>query len=331
MILVLDTNIWLQPQANLWEFVSYFPMNQEPPVFFIGVDRGGLIVQEYLKHITELRDEVKTAVQRLLDGAALFVVRPQVFLPNTLKYRLMQNSCMTPIEPQLFCVAAGTQGIIVCPNSNSSLPIPRMYTTPSVLERIQENGVGPCVLSLAETLKLLRKPREYSPEDLSDLQALIGQYREEREFLEFKNPVNDFLTPELLRTTVQAVCGMLNTRNGYVIIGVDDQTGDIHPFTPRYKGTSDQIGVDHVERCILQEIDRISPKPGNLVHVWPLLDDANKKCVFVIYVEKGNRDYIYRDTEERRWKLNRVKWIRSGNRTIPDPNWQVPTFGKGCV
>lgn len=325
MIVVFDTNVFLQDHYNLWELVDHFPVNQEPPEFFVAVDRNGEIENDYLAHKEQLvKEELYAIVQRILDGTALFVVRPQVHLPNILKNRLWDCK---PIEPQLFCVAAGTQGVLVTPNSSKELPIPRTYTKPEVLARIQANGVGPCVLSLKETLKLIREPHEYSPEDLAELKIMIGRYAlgskksEEREFLEFKNPKNDCLTTKQLREAVQAVCAMLNTRDGYVIIGIDNETGGICPFTPRYGAKPEIVSADHVVLCIAQEINRILPTPGKLVHVWPLVDDSNQKCVFVIHVKKGNHEYVYRDEEKNGWKLGAVKWIRDKGSTIPDPDW----------
>jgi hypothetical protein len=327
MILVFDTNIFLQRHRNLWELLDYFPTNQTPPGFLIATDIDGIIEEDYVSHQNNWADyDIETIISKILDGSSLFVIRPQVHLPNILKRRLWQNGCVTPMELQLFSVAAGNQGILVSPNTAKDNPIHRNYLQPGVLGNIQDNGVGPCVLTLAEILRLLRLPHEYSPDSLHELERFISDYRssqrisEEREFLEFKNPENDFLSQRLLRKAVQAVCGMLNTRDGYVIIGVDDESGMICPFTPRYEKNQDLISVDHVEQCIYAEIDRIAPIPGEMVHVWPLMDASNQKCVFVIHVFKGNREYFYRDKEENNWKLGQIKWIRNGNRTIPAPN-----------
>jgi hypothetical protein len=334
MILVFDTNVFLQPQANLWELMEHFPTNQSPPKFLVAVDDGeGWIENEYLEQAIRAFEvdttggpeaPVRVVTERILDGTALFVVRSSAKLSDMLAVRLEENFCTKPIEPQLFGVSESIKGILVCPNDIPAL-IPRHYLNPGVIHHIQYGGVGPTVLSLAEVLKPIRSPHEYRPATILELQEILRSHRggiksgEEREYLEFKKPEGTCLSQEMLRDAVQAVCGMLNSRDGWVIIGVDDESGEIVPFLPKYKSSSKSANVDQLIRDIYCEIDRICPKPGCLVSVWPILDDEGQNCVIVINVQRGNRDYVYRDRNT--GKLNSMKWIRNGPRTIPDPSW----------
>lgn len=327
MMLVFDTNVFLQSDVNRWELIERFPTPSSPPEFLVAVDDGGLIEDEYLEQaiVADPESPIRIATERILDGTGFFVVRKSSTISGELSKRLHKYSCTKPIEPQLFGVAHSTRdSILVCANDPDTLPILREYMKPGVLNQIQHGGVGPVVSSLKETLKIIRMPRERSPETLDELHSFLSKQslgplkNEEREFIEFKNPEVDYLSQELLQKTVRAVCGMLNSRDGWVFIGIDDHTGKIDPFPPRYKNRSRPLSLDGLSKNILEEIDRICPQPGKLVNTWPIPDDRKQNYVFVIHVQQGTQDYLYRD---KNGKLNKTKWIRSGPRTIPDPTW----------
>lgn len=327
MVLIFDTNVFLQEHYNRWELIDRFPTLSSPPEFLVAVDDKGLIEEEYLEQaiIADPESPIRIATERILDGTGFFVVRKPSTISGELSKRLSKYSCTKPIEPQLFGVANSTpKSILVCANDQDTLPIPREYMKLGVLNQIQHGGVGPVVSSLKEVLKIIRAPHERSPETLEELRSFLSKQslgplkNEEREFIEFKNPKVDYLSQELLRKTVRAVCGMLNSRDGWLFIGIDDDSGKIEPFPPRYKNLSKPLSLDDLWKNILEEIDRICPQPGKLVNTWPIPDDRKENYVFVIHVQQGSQDYLYRD---KNGKLNKVKWIRSGPRTIADPTW----------
>jgi hypothetical protein len=306
--------------------MEYFPTNQSTPEFLVGVDHEGCIECEYTDYKGDDPEApIRTLLQRIMDGTGLFILRLPAELSMELLLRLDEHKCLENIEPQLFGVAETSEGVLVRPNDHEALVIERGYLKPGVLQCIQEGSVGPTVSSLAEILVHLRRPHEYGPETMSDLAAFLHQHRvgekiEEREYLEFKAPKVPFLSQGLLRDAVKAICAMLNTREGWVIIGVDDDTGEIAPFPPRYNSESKEISVDQLLRDIWDEVERICPMPRTLVNIWPILDEERRNCVIVARVHKGCQNYLYRTN--RGSGANRIaKWIRCGPRTVLDPTW----------
>lgn len=332
MILIFDTNVFLKKHRHLWELLDYFPSLQSPPEFFIGIDQEQVLISEYINYSEGIdpEDPIRVIVERILDGSGLFVLqRTAKQMRRTLRQRLHQNGCTQPMEAGLFAIAAYFKnGILVHPDEVGNLSIQRKYLEPGVLGKIQKEGVGPYTASVGEILKLLRGAREYTPDNLDDLNDFLYQYRikgknsEEREFLEFKCPEGEYLTQELLRKAVTAICGMLNTREGWVFIGIEDGTGDIKPFPPKYKNAIKEASIDQILKDVYAEIDRIIPMPSKVVYTWAILDDLRENCVVVIRVHQGNRDYLYRDQKGLGKNLGTTRYIRRGNQTIADPDWK---------
>jgi len=328
MILVFDTNVFLKRHRHLWELLEYFPSLQSSPQFFIAIDEEQALIREYLDYSknADPEDPIRVIVERILDGTSLFVLqRTAKQMKRTLHTRLNENDCVNPIEPELFAVTDYFKdAILIYPTDIESLPIQRRYLESGVLSSIQVGNVGPHTASVGEVLKLLREPREYSPDNLNELYELLFKYRvegkdsEEREFLEFKCPDCDFLSQKLLRKTVAAICGLLNTREGWVFIGVEDGTGSIKPFPPKYNESRKQASVDQLLRDIYAEVNRISPRPGKLVKIWSILDAQRQNCVVVIRVCQGSQSYKYRDENGLGTNLGTTRYIREWAQTVED-------------
>jgi hypothetical protein len=127
---------------------------------------------------------------------------------------------------------------------------------------------------------------------------------------------------------------MLNSRDGWIFIGVDDQTTPtaIKPFPPRYvipgRSAADvPLETDRLIRDIRVEVDRICPRPGNLVHMWPILDDDSLKCVVAVYIHRGDKskDYLYRNKCDKKTHNvktpKQVKWIKVDQSIQIEPDW----------
>jgi hypothetical protein len=327
MVLIFDTNTLMQRHYNLWELVEHFPTNQTAPKFLVAVDDGHLIENEYLKSAKTNGEEspIRIIAQRILDGFGLFVKRMVASISENTRSCLNNNGCSEDVDHCLLGLAEAVEGgILVCPNNIINLSIPRCYLKSEIQACVQADGKGPTILSLGEVLKSVREPHSPSPETLDDLKCFLSKFEigekqsEECGYVEFKCPKVPYLTQVCLREAVEAVCGMLNSCEGWVFIGVDNKTGEICPFPPKYNDASKKPSVDALLHDILDEINRIHPKPGLLVHFWPILDSQKEKCVIAIRVHQGNREYLYRD---KNGKLQSMKWIRQGTSTIPDPNW----------
>lgn len=327
MVLIFDTNTLMQRHHNLWELVEHFPTNQIAPKFLVAVDDERLIENEYLEKARANGEEspIRIISQRILDGFGLFVRRMVASISSNTRSCLNKNGCSEKIDHCLLGLAEAVEGgILVCPNNIIDLAIPRCYLKSEVQTCVQTDGKGPTILSLGEALKSVREPRYPSPETLDDLKCFLSKFEmgtkqsEECGYVEFKCPKAQYLTQKCLREAVKAVCGMLNSCEGWVFIGVDDKTGEIRPFPPKYNDAYKQPSVDTLLHDIFDEINRIHPKPGLLVHFWPILDSKKEKCVIAIRVHQGNREYLYRDEND---KPRGMKWIRQGTSTIPDPNW----------
>lgn len=328
MVLIFDTNTLMQRHHNLWELVDYFPTNQDAPKFLIAVDDARLIETEYLEKAKAGGEEspIRMISQRILDGFGLFVKRMVVNISDNTRSCLKKYSCAEQIDHRLLGLAEIVEGsILVCPNNVTNLSIPRCYLESKIQACFHADGKGPTILSLGEVLKSVREPHYPSPETLHDLKCFLSQFEmgtkqsEERGNVEFKCPKAAYLTKTCLREAVKAICGMLNSCEGWVFIGVDDDTGAIEPFPPKYKNPSKEPSIDALLKDILSEINRIYPKPGLLVRFWEILDSKKENCVIAIRVHQGNRDYLYRDEQG---NLQNMKWIRQGTSTIQDPNWQ---------
>jgi hypothetical protein len=335
MILSFDTNVFLEKEANLWELLGYFPERKEKPRFLVALDEEGLIEGEYLGLAQRADEEepIRALTKKLDDGKGWFVISTPVQVSQSLEAQLDAHNCISGIERQLLAIAQPFSHTLVCPNKHDHLRLRRRYLDPGILQSIQASiedpNERPTVLTLLEVLRPIRVPHEGCPNDLEHLRKLLAttannrKVSEERDFLEFKQPI-EFLYQDLLRRAIRAVCGMLNSRDGWVIIGVDDATGEIKPFPPKYiPPNHDDAAKDpnreQLERDVRSEIDRISPKPGLLVDVQAILDERKEDCVVVIRVWRGNREYVYRDAIG---KLNGQKWIRVNAETVADPEWQ---------
>lgn len=332
MILVLDTNVLLRNHNNYWELQDFILENSSPPFkFLIAVDEGDVIEDEYLEYAINAGEEtpIRVITEKLLNNDASFIQKINLETSdrlNRLFERLAEIKCNDPIQPELFAVAQQCSGILVCPNSKEC-DIPRDYLEIEKLVQIQIDEACPDVRPIGELIHLLRQPHEYSPEDTKDLQILLSNYKiadkssEEREFLEFKCPKGNYLSRTMLRNVVRTVCGFLNHRSGWIFIGVDDKTGEINPFPPRYGNNKKPISVDNLILDIRAEINLIRPRPGGFVHVWPIKDHkGSENYVIGIFVRQGNPDwdYLYRD---KHIETMLVKLLRIGTNVEVDPNW----------
>jgi len=330
MILVFDTNVFLLREGNLWELLEYFPSPNRPPTFLIGLDSNQNILSEYMQYAATVdpEDPMRVVTERILDGSGLFVVqRSCKEIKKSLAARLESLSDDQTIDASLLGVSASfRRGILIHSNTPDDSPIERSFFESTYLQNIEKNGIGPQLMSLFELLRILRQPADYKPDNLDDLDAYLQQYQiadknsEEREFLEFKCPKCGFLTQELLRKAVAAVCGMLNTREGWVFIGVDDNTGKIKPFPPKYKNSTKDLSIDQLLRDIAAEINRICPRPGKLVNLWAIKDRVFDECVVAIRVHHGNKDYLYRDNQGLGNNMASVKYVRQAAATVEDPD-----------
>lgn len=329
MICIFDTNVFLTKHGNLWELMEYFPALDLPPKFLIGLDEEQYILEEYMDYSdAEVDPEapIRVIVERILDGSGLFTVEDTSTQMDDLLEKQLDAAGCKPIEPQLFAVCAQiNKGILVHPNPEDKNQVYRKYLEPSILPELQNSLSGASTISLYELLKILREPQEYAPNTVDDLRGLLrltqihGKSGEEREYIEFKSPRGTHLTQRMLRDAVKAISGMLNSREGWVLIGVVDD-GTIQPFPPRYNRADAELSVDRLMINIYAEIDRIKPSPGPLVNAWPILDEARSNCIILIRVHQGNRDYLYRDICGGNFGSQfNTKYIRRGPQTIVDP------------
>lgn len=328
MLLIFDTNVLLA--ENRWELLEYFSVNQSPPKFLVALDQEQNIINEYLEYARRNDPEspIRKIVERLIDGSDLFVVdRPATHLSNILSQILTAYSCTDQVEVHLLGVAESRQSAaLVVPNDISQTTIHRKYLGEEVRHTIAGIRGKPVILTINEVLRILRDPAPYSPSTMGELKDLLAKYAatnsgsDEQEYIEFKCPVTPYLTQQLLREATRAVCAMLNTCNGWVFIGVDDPSGEIKPFPPRYKTEKAEPRVSQLVNNIYEEIDRILPNPGRLVRLWPILDDNKQNCVIAIHIRQGIQEYRYRnrDNDPKNEKLGKVKWVRRGARTVPE-------------
>lgn len=325
MILVFDTNSFLQQSVAQMGLACWFPSANEDQDFLVAIDKGGFVMKEYLEASDKQTDPehpMRIAAERIGKGTGLFVVKCHAHLRDEIRQVLVKTGCDSQIEKIFIALADCEQGIVIHPNQIDSLPIPRKYLRSDALAVIQREVDGPDTMTLDSLYTYLHKqPHRQSPSSIEELRRLLDTERsssnlsEEQRYLEFKCPKEDYLTRSMLRASVVAVCGFLNTCAGWVFIGVRDDDGSVEPFSPRYGSKGARKSVDLLQREILDEIRLISPRPALLYSIWPIWNEDRDKCVIAIYVRKGSQEYYYRDKKGMGKKFT-CKYVREGPSTV---------------
>lgn len=146
-----------------------------------------------------------------------------------------------------------------------------------------------------QVVKELRISPEGIPRTYVALEAFLGganvQYRE-HDWIEFKAPQNG-LVKSMCKNITKAVCAMLNSTSGYVMIGVEESpTAKVVGFEKTYEGTL--RAITELENILENAYFRkIEPNPRFFISLWSFSVPDTAKIVTLVWVEKGNNRYQY--------------------------------------
>lgn len=160
-------------------------------------------------------------------------------------------------------------------------------------------------ISLATRFKLLRAmgtkmANYFYPDTHRSTQELILE--DESEYLEFKVSVDSKNWNKIVRT----IAGFMNLNGGTIIVGINDETGEVSDFQPTRKQR------DNFERIIRQLVNQhLGELVPTISFSWEPIDE--KRQVIRIDVEPSNSPIIYRETDKKEGKYNELFIVRSGN------------------
>lgn len=295
MILLCDTNIFLQ--TNIPSHLTLIAFFQDTRKFFLGLDRTQVIEQEYLSRgsgnrylqniILRLQRErlLRTADQLSGELSPDDLQRLNIFVSS---YDSISN-----VEITMLAIALANPGVtLVCVDpQTASLPVNRQLLVPDRIPDLQK-GLGIKIKSCDEIVNDLRMAPEGAPRDIASLESFLDSAsRREHDYLEFKQPRNG-LVARMCRDITKAVCAMLNSTTGFVMVGIDETVNaQVKGFEKTFE--SHPKKVDELEiRLVNDYLRKIEPKPDCFVRLWSIDKDASR-IVMIVFVEKGSREYRY--------------------------------------
>ena len=242
MILLCDTNIFLQ--TNIRSHITLMRMFIETQNFFLGLDGSGMIWGEYKqferqsRHLWEINN-------RILANPLWHTVDLKIVIPNEAEVRLKNligtdsNSTFQGEVNLLRAALANSdsEAVLVCTDSRcrrDTLPISRRLIRPDMIDSLKNHFPDLRVQTCDEIVEELRLIPPGLPRDWNTLEVWLDNYKRREWFwIEFKAPKQG-LYKEMCRDIAKAVCAMLNTTTGYVIVGVDeDDNARIKGFKKR--------------------------------------------------------------------------------------------------
>lgn len=297
MILLCDTNIFLQ--TNISSHLTLMQFFRETRKFFIGLDKAQAIEQEYLLY-GRRSPYLQNVIQRLQrERADRTVDGLSGELDPADKQRLAtfinQYDSISNVELSMLTIAlANPDVILVCVDTQChSLPINRQLMMPDQISILQEAFPEIKIKHCDDVVNDLYAIPEGIPRDISSLEIYLdSKSRREHDFLEFKQPKNGLIS-RMCRDIAKAVCAMLNSTNGFVMIGVDeDANAQAKGFEKSFNNKpkrSDELEIRLANDYLL----KIEPRPDCFIKLWTI-DKNPTKIVMIIFIEKGSSQYRYR-------------------------------------
>jgi hypothetical protein len=329
---VFDTNFFLMKgqHHDLLKRVLF----AKPPICRLALDRRGAIKREYFAALRDYPSVVLREIcQRVLErrGPEIATLESEVCVcrgihdPTSESCELAElerRGCGNEIEPSLFGIALKN-------------PTTLIFLLHGLLGRgyiAEWDFVNARYLSsqsalLFEMYRRISYPSQRYPSTKAQLEELLDEYRiigraTEHDLLEFKEGPLDFIRfrddmgiRALRRRIADAVRGMLNSRSGWVLVGIDTE-GNIEGFSPAYFEVGHSNPVERFQELMSQDIRSIEPDPLSVdpqgVALWPI-DVGNGRIVVSILVTKPDRniEFFYRGLAHGRLGATTPKIARS--------------------
>jgi hypothetical protein len=229
--------------------------------------------------------------------------------------RLYRGTNPSDVERNLIRVGVANRGIatLVCVDTQCrNLTIPRQVLRPDYIDELKKLFPGLLIKSCNQVIDELRTRRpEGVPRDLRSLQSFLNGrevQRREHDWIEFKQPENG-LVSRMCKDIAKAVCAMLNSTMGYVMVGIDEYNHEnlIKGFNVAYNSTPQPI--DRIEIILVNSyLRRIDPDPIHFFQIWSINLSPNR-IVTIIWVEQGSQSpYSYRRFRYKRLGTQSVKF-----------------------
>lgn len=316
---VFDTNYFLT-KGDHYDVLQRV-LFSKPPICRLVLDLKGTIKKEYFEALAKypqsavLRQICQRVSERqgpqvaMLDGTLCTCLEAHDQQSDACDLAELERlGCGEEIEPSIFGIARKN-------------PMTLVFLLHGALNRgyiDQWDVVSARYLTNQSTLKLemyrkISYPTQRYPATPAQLEDLLNEYRivgrrTEQDLLENKEGPLDFVTfrdgtfERSLRTRIaEAVRGMLNSRSGWVFVGIDS-VGEIIGFPPSYRTVVGHVNpVEQVQELISQDIRSIVPNPLEVdpecVALWPI-DIGNGRIVVTILITKpkGNITFSYHGT-----------------------------------
>ena len=300
VILAVDPNVLIAAaeghRHSTWALDALVERRSE---FRIGIDPQSEIYKAYFENLQILKthDATNQFVKVFLDRSnRRYAVIREAVLTRSDQEWLAEIHCDEPVEPKLIAVgrsAPGESGMLVVGESlNSTSLVGRGTNSLDVIEQLHRKYTDLQVWRVGEVrrqLDLINRSRY--PGNESQLHQFLKDT--ETEFLEFKQPKPQDGTARLTHTIViaalEAVCAMINSKGGRVLVGVDPE-GKVIGIDPVLRnGKPDD---DLLSRRFSDEFTWFDPPINQYVKpaVVPL---SNGRRVVLLHVNEGEKGVRY--------------------------------------
>lgn len=297
MILLCDTNVFLQ--TNISSHLALMRFFRETHKFFMGLDKKQVIEQEYLAY-GKTNQYLQNVIQRLqieranrtadgLSGELDFDNRQR------LTFFASQYQDTTQIELTMLTIAlANPDVVLVCVDSQCrTLSASRRILVPDRIPALRGAFPEIRIKCCDEIVSDLRTIPEGVPRDIASLEIYLdSKGRREHDFLEFKQPIKG-LRKGMCKSIAKAVCAMLNSTTGFVMVGIDElPNATIKGFEKTFDDVPKRVDELEIRLCN-DYLRKIEPNPDCCFRVWSIDKDPSR-IVMIVFVEQGVSNQTYR-------------------------------------
>ncbi|MBL8170424.1 MAG: ATP-binding protein [Acidobacteria bacterium] len=310
MNIAFDTNVFLT-KGNHHDDLKKLLFGR-PPICRIALDAGGELQKEYRTAVGRFPGSaiLKNFFQLISERKGPHVALLKSDMAQEELDELTDYGCGKQIEPALFGIAKNNPDVLLYLMEGK---MDRGYSIDRGWDLVSQKYLGDQSTLWQQLRRAMAYPGHPYPRTREELERLLNEYqraghRTEHDLLEFKDGpfdfarfANDIYDRSLRVRIAEAVCGMLNTRDGWVFVGIDHQSCEIVGFPPVYVQAGDdlqnkEVDADRVQQYISQDICTFVPKPSSIdkqcVLMWPI-DVSEGRIVLAILVTKPEGDVTF--------------------------------------
>lgn len=310
MNIAFDTNVFLT-KGNHYEDLKKMLFGK-PPICRVVLDSDGELKKEYLTALRRFPGStiLKQFFQLVSERAGPHIAVMKSDLEQAELDELTEYGCGKQIEPALFGVIRNNPDVLLYWTEGK---MDRGYATDRGWNFISQKYLQNQSVLWQQLRRAMAYPGHPYPRTKEELERLISEYtragrRTEHDLLEFKNGPfdfarfeNDVFEKSLRARIAEAVCGMLNTRSGWVFVGIDHRDCSIVGYPPVYVKKPEDVqdkepDPDQVQQLISQDVCEIVPKPFDIdkqcIFMWPI-DVENGCIVLSILVTKPDQNVTF--------------------------------------